>query len=225
MFDSHFEVFLADTEESKKIHYKIRYQVYCEEMGFENKEDFPDEMEYDADDEKSIHFIVRNKETTDWVGAMRLIYKGDGLLPVEQSCNLNEKVNNDLFETVEISRLCLLKHVRKGKDIDPPHGIYKDPKQNKLNRLIIWGMFHAAVEYGNENKIPNSYFMTTMALAKLLKRAGLNLINIGGSCQHKGERFPFRMNTKEAYQSQVWTHGYNQGYQLFSGLTKVSQAA
>ncbi len=37
MFDDHFEVFLADTRESKEIHYSIRYQVYCEEMGFENK--------------------------------------------------------------------------------------------------------------------------------------------------------------------------------------------
>jgi len=154
-----------------------------------------------------------------------LIYKQDSLLPIEQLCNLNENVNSELFETVEISRLCLLKHVRKGKDIDPPHGIYNDPNQNKLNRLIIWGLFHAAVEYGNENKILNSYFMTTMALAKLLKRAGLNLINIGSSCQHKGERFPFKMNTKEAYQSDIWKSGYSQRYQLFSGLTEVAQAA
>ncbi|MGZ8186120.1 MAG: GNAT family N-acyltransferase, partial [Methylobacter sp.] len=81
MFDDHFEFFLADTDESKEIHYSIRYQVYCEEMGFENKDDFPLEQEFDEYDNHSTHFIVRHKPTGHWVGAMRLIFKNGQPLP------------------------------------------------------------------------------------------------------------------------------------------------
>jgi len=228
MFDNHFEVFLADTEESKKKHYAIRYQVYCEEMQFENKDDFPQQMEYDDDDDKSIHFIVRNKKTKQWVGAMRLIHKTDSQLPIEQSCGISIA---EQLGTVEMSRLCLIKDVRRGfKDIDPPNGICNEsnePKetdkiklissQHKLNRLIIWGIFYAAAKYCYNNKMQYCYFMTTAILARALRKGGLGLVNIGEPCQHKGERFPFKLDAIATYQSDIW-QGSNTGYQLFSEL-------
>ena len=61
MFDQHYEVLLADTPESKAIHYSIRYKVYCEEMGFENKDNFHQKQEVDNYDQHSVHFIVRTK--------------------------------------------------------------------------------------------------------------------------------------------------------------------
>ncbi len=222
MFDNHFEVYLANTQESKNIHYNIRYQVYCEEMGFENEKDFPQQMEFDDDDAKSIHFIVRNNVTGQWVGAMRLIKKQDELLPMERFCRLNEKIsNNDLFKMVEISRLCLIKEVRRG---NPPIGEEEMSQLSelKLNRLIIWGLFYAAVKYGYKNRINSSYFMTTKALARVLKRSGLNLINIGSSCQHNGERFPFKMNTHEVYTSNVWENKCSKGYSLYSELEAIA---
>lgn len=234
MFDKHFEVVLADTPESKNINYAIRYHVYCEEMGFENKEDFPLQMEFDDNDEQAVHFIVRDKLSGHWVGAMRLIYKiNDALLPIEQSCKINEKIgNSDLCGTVELSRLCLIKEVRRRfKDIDPPHGIIDDSQQDqdsekvkfmhnqqKFNRTIIWGLIRAAAEYCYGNNIHNWYFMTTNALAKVLRRGGLNLINIGEPCQHKGQRFPFKMDVLETYHSQIWQSDYNNGYIQFSKL-------
>ncbi len=240
MFNKYFEVILADTEESKKVHYSIRYQVYCEEMGFENKDDFPNQMEYDDydDNDKSVHFIVRDKRSGHWLGAMRLIYKHDSLLPIEQSCKLKEQIGFSKFSgAVELSRLCLIKEARRGiKDIDPPLGIDANsnlktdsdkikslPHRNKLNRMIIWGLIHAASEYCNINNIPHWYFMTSAALARVLRRGGLNLIAIGDSCMHKGERFPFKMNAIETYQSKIW-QGYQASYQTFSER-KVAEAA
>jgi len=234
MFDNHFEVFLADTEESKNIHYNIRYQVYCEEMGFENGKDFPEQMEYDDDDAKSIHFIVRDTATKQWVGATRLIYKRDGKMPIEDSCVIDEEIDrNDFFETVEISRLCLIKDVRRGKDIDPPHGIVDTsdqktatsglvelPSQNKLNRLIIWGMFHAISEYCFNNRINFCYFMTTSILAKVMARGGLDLISIGAPCEFRGTRFPFKIDAIAAFQSEMWKNDFNNSYLLYSIFEK-----
>jgi len=235
MFDSNFEVFLADTEESKNIHYNIRYQVYCEEMGFENLEDFPQQMEFDEDDKKSVHFIVRNIATGQWVGATRLIYKRNGQLPIEHSCTLDGKINyNDLFETVEISRLCIVKDVRRGKDMDPPHGIVDTtnqmaeknditelPSQNKLNRLIIWGMIHAIFEHCYNNKIQFCYFMVTSILAKVMMRGGLDFLSIGEACEHKGTRFPFRIDAIKNFQKDMWNNGFNNSFRLYSTIEEI----
>jgi N-acyl amino acid synthase of PEP-CTERM/exosortase system len=122
MFDKNFEVFLADTPESKAIHYSIRYQVYCEEMGFENKDNFPLEQEFDEYDSQSTHFIVRTRLTGHWVGAIRMVFNTDHFLPIEKHCVLNETINkSDSSQSVELSRLCLVKEIRRRfNDIDPP---------------------------------------------------------------------------------------------------------
>jgi len=228
MFNDYFEIFLADTEESKNIHYSIRYQVYCEELGYENKGDFPDQMEFDDDDTRSVHFIIRNKQTKQWVGTVRLINKQDNLLPIEQNGSMNQEIHtNDLFGAVELSRLCLIKDVRRNKDIDPPHGIIASdaskaeksagdvPSQNKLNRLIIWGLFHAVAEYCQVNKKQYCYFMTTRILAKVLKVGRLKIIKIGEGIDHKGQRFPFKLDAIRAYHSDIWQSQFN-SFQLFS---------
>jgi len=236
MFDNNFEVYLADTEESKNIHYGIRYQVYCEEMGFEDEKKFPQQMEYDDDDAKSIHFIVKNKITGQWVGAMRLIYKHDNLLPIEKACTIDEKHRNQNdFETVEVSRLCLVKGARRG--VNPPVGdveklsslqltsqIKNIPTQHKLNRLIIWGMIHVASEYCYNMDIKYCHLMTTSVLARVLARGGMDLISIGKSCQHRGERFPYKIDAIAAFQNKMWEAGFKNSYQYYSGLD-ISSAA
>jgi N-acyl amino acid synthase of PEP-CTERM/exosortase system len=232
MFDDNFEVFLADTPESKEIHYSIRYKVYCEEMGFENKEDFPQKQEFDEYDDSSTHFIVRNKHTESWVGAMRLIFKKNQPLPIEKNCSLDELIDySDLFHSVELSRLCLVKEVRRRvTDIDPPHGITDDSNMaidtdrvkvfynhHRNDRSIIWGLLYAATEFGYNNKIQKCYFLTTPALARAIHKGGLIMQNIGAPCYHNGERYPFKMNVVEIYHSEIW-NDYKNGYRQFSEL-------
>ena len=40
--------------------YRVRYQVYCIECGFENPQNYPNGMEWDKYDPYSIHFIALN---------------------------------------------------------------------------------------------------------------------------------------------------------------------
>jgi len=233
MFDNHFEVFLADTRESKELHYSIRYQVYCEEMGFENKDDFPLEQEFDDHDQHSAHFIVRHKQTGQWVGAMRLIFQKGQILPIQQYCTLQtEMVKKDVKRSAEISRLCVVKEVRRGfVEIDPPNGIEDENEAiketnnirllhdtKKINRKIIWGLLNAATEYCHSNKIENWYFITTAALAKVLRKGGFNMLNIGEPCYHNGERYPFKKDVVDTYHNETWRKNFNTGYRIFSEL-------
>ncbi|MDD5581067.1 MAG: PEP-CTERM/exosortase system-associated acyltransferase [Methylobacter sp.] len=233
MFDDQFEFFLADTDKSKEIHYSIRYQVYCEEMGFENKDDFPLEQEFDEYDDHSIHFIVRHKPSRQWVGAMRLIFKNGQPLPMERHCILHEFTDtSNSDKSVELSRLCFVKEIRRRvNDVDPPYGIPEDRSEVKEthkvrllhnprcnNRSIIWGLLRVASEYGYRNNIQNCFFLTTNALAKIIRRSGLKMMNIGEPCNYNGERFPFKMNVTETYFSEIWNDQSKKGYYLFSEM-------
>jgi N-acyl amino acid synthase of PEP-CTERM/exosortase system len=233
MFDNNFEVFLADTPKSKAIHYSIRYQVYCEEMGFEKKDNFPSEQESDHHDQHSAHFIVRHKSTGQWVGAMRLILQNGQPLPIEQYCSLQERIGkSDVKKSAEISRLCVVKEVRRGfVDIDPPNGLEAEsetikeickvkslPNHRKINRSIIWGLLNAATEYCFSNNIKNWYFITTTSLAKVLRNGGFNMLNIGEPCYHNGVRFPFEKDVVDTYHNETWRKNFKNGYCLFSEL-------
>jgi N-acyl amino acid synthase of PEP-CTERM/exosortase system len=245
MFDDHFEVFLADTNESKEINYSIRYQVYCEEMGFENKDDFPLEQEFDEYDKHSVHFIVRHKKTEQWIGAMRLIFKNDQKLPIEQHCLLNEKLSTkERQKTVELSRLCVLKEIRRRvSDTNPPYGITDEQREinetdnvklfknhHRINRSIIWGILNAASEYCYSNHITNWYFMTTSSLAKILNKGGFKMSHVGESCYHRGERFPFKKDVFETYKNEIWRNEYVNGlgfrnYSELNTSSKLSEMA
>ena len=223
MFDTYFEVFLADTQKSKKIHYSIRYEVYCEEMGFENKDDFPLKQEFDKYDSQSSHFIVRHKQSGLWIGAMRLIFKDSQPLPIELLCGLNECIDQrDFGLSVELSRLCLVKEARKiFNDILPPYGITDQNTPNKLqlaknNRDIIWGLIYAAAKYSYHHRITNWYFMTTPGLEKVLRKGGLDMAVIGEPFEHKGMRYPFKMDALATYRNEIWKNHYKYGYRAFS---------
>lgn len=207
MFDEHFEVFLADTPESKEIHYSIRYQVYCEEMGFENKHDFPMEMEFDDYDQSAEHFIVRHKESGDWVAAMRLVISSENGLPMESHCVLHEEIDKSHFrKSVELSRLCVLGKVRKSFG---ENSLGKNFR--RINQSIIWGILNAASEYCHTNNIRNWYFMTAPSLKKVLNRGGFKMTTIGERCNHKGERYPFRKDAVDAYHNEEWRNNFVDG--------------
>jgi N-acyl amino acid synthase of PEP-CTERM/exosortase system len=234
MFDQHYEVLLADTPESKAIHYSIRYKVYCEEMGFENKDNFHQKQEIDNYDQHSVHFIVRTKTKKKWVGALRIIYKNDNSLPIENFCILKEPiVKNNSKQSAEISRLCILKEARtRYIDIDPTNGIKEKKmpiresnkinlthnKQQLINRSIMWGLLNAATEYCYSNNIRDWYFMTTIPLAKVLRKGGFNMINFGEGVHHNGNRYPFKKDVIDTYHNEAWRKHLKKGFSKFSEL-------
>jgi N-acyl amino acid synthase of PEP-CTERM/exosortase system len=82
MFDERYEVVVACTHVTRRIHHQIRYQVYCVEQGYEDPAQYPDQEEHDAWDEHAVHFLVRERSSGEWIGAMRLIRPLDGVLPI-----------------------------------------------------------------------------------------------------------------------------------------------
>lgn len=234
-FDSCFEVILADTPESKQIHYHLRYQVYCEEMGFEDKDKFSDQMEMDEWDDHSVHFLVRHKGSGDWLGGMRLIRHND-LFPFEKwSAPYQQLTEKDRQFSVEMSRLCIVKEARRFTSKRfAPYGLPDEEffgESNKVkslfdfknqSRSLMWGLIRAASLYSARHNVADWYFVVAPALACFLTREGLDLRQIGDACDHRGLRNPYRLTVENVLDNPLWLKDYKKGYRRYSDLADVS---
>jgi N-acyl amino acid synthase of PEP-CTERM/exosortase system len=211
MFDKRYEVILADTAEARKIHYQLRYQVYCLEEGFEAHERFPDRMERDQWDENSVHFIVRSKQSKEWIAAMRLVLPRHEHLPMESLCEIDSRVMPSNYDEniAEISRICVKDTFRRKRQpaAENADGSVARPaadekatagRQRYRKSEIMLGLLRAASVYSREHNISNWYFLTTPALARLINQMNVQLIKIGAACLHRGKRFPFMADLRES---------------------------
>ena len=213
MFDEHFEAVLADCEEGKRIHYKIRYQVYCLEAGYEDYRAFSGGEEKDEWDNHSAHFLVRSKLTKEWIAAMRLILPhGESKHPVFNFCDIDRTIADTAHGAMsgEVSRLCILNSFRRSLPPKIPNNknqsaqdqqksfLHSQLKERCKEPLIVLGLLRAAAQFSCEHGIPYWYFLTTSALARMIKRMHVHMVKAGESCFHNGERHPFLIDMREA---------------------------
>jgi N-acyl amino acid synthase of PEP-CTERM/exosortase system len=198
MFESHFEVFLADTDLARKIHYQLRYDIYCEEREFEDASVFSEREEVDLFDERAVHFIIRDIQSKHWVAAMRLVLPG-GTFPITSLCKLDREFLPDQVggKLAEISRLCIK---REAFDFDCVGASGAESREGILERSlskrqvateIIFRFIYAAYDYSNQNGIGYWYFLATPALARMVSMAKIPFTPAGAACNHNGVRVPY----------------------------------
>ena len=194
MFDDQFETVVADTDVSKAIHYALRYQVYCLHSRFENPAAFPDRLETDIYDKNSVHFIVRHRDSGQWVGAMRLVLAVPGKLPLTRVSTLDADSIRDHKDAVvsEASRLCVLPSRQWGatERLDIVHP-----------SIVTLALIRAAREYSLTHNIQFSYFLITAQLARILGRVGIEIKPVGPTTLYRGVRRPYVHDWKNGYKA------------------------
>ncbi|MBD9355127.1 PEP-CTERM/exosortase system-associated acyltransferase [Methylomonas albis] len=239
-FDSCFEVFFADTPESKRIHYNLRYQVYCDELGYEDKENFPEQMEFDEWDPHAVHFIVRQRYSGQWLGALRLVYQNQASFPFEAKCVPEHRISARQYQqSIEISRLCVLREARRfaprafqpcdmgAEQIVKGNGNgnvrYLHTIKNQ-SRSIMWGLYRAAVIYSARNDIKRWYILVTPSLAHAVKKEGFEMHQVGKACDYRGQRIPYVLDVEHILANSLWQKDYRADYRKYSDLLAQSAA-
>jgi N-acyl amino acid synthase of PEP-CTERM/exosortase system len=193
MLDDQYEVILADTKESIHLHYKLRYQVYCLEKGFEEAKNFPKGEEYDQYDPRSVHFLVREKRTSKWIAALRLILPGKQALPIENLGVIDKEIRNSecMATSAEISRVCRIKNDALFSNQKNINATPETKKVCNENLLIMLSIIRAAIFYGKANGISHIFFLGRPALARLVSRLYIPFQKAGEGCDYKGMRHPY----------------------------------
>lgn len=205
LFDEKFEVFLADTEAARRIHYAIRYQVYCRETGFEDPGQFPDGLERDHWDPLAVPFLVRHRWSGQWIATMRLILGEDQTLPVEATCRIEEPEARRIpgRRKAELSRLSMVRDFRRrGEEPKHPFEIEgvggkdapsarPDRRERRREPEILLGLLRAGFRFSDTAGLDHWVMLITPALARMLQRINTSIERIGPSCAHRGQRFPY----------------------------------
>lgn len=218
MFDDRFETVLADTPAARQIHHRIRFLVYCLEMGYEDVSIHPDGLERDEWDEHAAHFLVRRRDNHEWIAAMRLVLPGAYPLPIESVCQLDRTVCRDVPQgrIAEVSRLCIVEQYRRrSREREVPFELVDNDAGRRWQALpvddekrvtqrrhgpeIMLGLLLAAAEYSRECNLAHWFFLTSPALCRMIEQYGVPFEAAGAPCQHRGERHPYFVDLTRAW--------------------------
>ncbi len=182
--------------------YRLRYKVYCEEWGFEEKKDYPEGIERDVYDERSTHFAAIREGQI--IGTVRLIHNSDRGLPIEQHTRIDEDLSDlDRDKVAEISRLAVSKDFRKrARDGLLYAGHVKNPLSPSLfagmpegrerrRSDLVTGLYKSMYVESKLTGLEHWFAVIARGLYLLLARYGVVFSQIGPEVEYHGRRAPY----------------------------------
>ncbi|SET00131.1 N-acyl amino acid synthase, PEP-CTERM/exosortase system-associated [Nitrosomonas marina] len=130
-FKRAFNLIEADTEELRRIVFQLRYQVFCLHYEYLPASNYPDGLEKDEYDERSVHMLVQFIPTGKFVGTVRLILPDRSNTESSFPLELNTQIDPVLYNadaatkkyTAEISRFLISPDFdRRRRDRRKPSG-------------------------------------------------------------------------------------------------------
>jgi N-acyl amino acid synthase of PEP-CTERM/exosortase system len=208
-FKKYFEVVPAFSLLLKEEVYRIRHAVFCEELRFEPER--PDRRESDEYDRHSMHLLIRNVHTGEFVGCTRMILRRPEdpqyPLPFEKICQASidrtrvdpAKLPRDCI--AEISRLAVISRFRN-RSGEGKHAIALSDsdfatKPHPRFPYIPVGLYLGTVELARLHGITTLFMLTETRLSVHFQKLGAKLQSIGSPVEHRGQRVPSMMKTSD----------------------------
>jgi len=201
----------VDSEFLKREIFKLRYDVYVSEFGFEKKEAHPSGLEKDIYDSHSVELAAieqTDAETQKVIGTIRLILHSEHGFPIENASPVNFTSEKPPIDRIaEISRLAIRKDYRRRQG-DGLYGVrsYKkttaeddsnchtERNRNEKVRIqpyLILGLFKEMYQVSKKLGITHWYMITEKKLWYALKRFDLIFRQIGEPVDYHGLRIPY----------------------------------
>jgi len=206
-FRKYFEIHPAITPELRDEVFRIRHEVYCEELAFEPVR--PDRRETDQYDSHSLHCLLRSSQrSSEPVGCTRLVLaKPDDpsyLLPFEKTCaatldrSIIDPMKMQRGRIAEVSRLAVrARYRRRTADHVDPTPIHKEDFGTVVHPRFPYipiALYLGAVALASRSGIDTLFVLTEPRLASHFSKLGVNITQIGGPVEHRGVRIPSMMN-------------------------------
>jgi N-acyl amino acid synthase of PEP-CTERM/exosortase system len=202
-----FRFGLIDDESTKQDTFRMRYEVYAEEFGFEKKEDHPDGFETDDYEDDSLHFACLNEHDS-VVGTLRLVLTSGKGFPIEHAAEIHfPGIKPEKSRIAEISRLTVAKDLRRRKEdgmygvesylteslggILPDDGTIPEEMKGRKNPIIVLGLYQAMYHESRRRGITHWYMITEDKLFHALKKYGFLFRQIGEPVWYHGWRTPY----------------------------------
>ena len=205
LFHRYFDAVFAGDDELCDEVFRIRYDVYCDELRFEDPTKFPDKREIDEFDSRAAHCLLFHKASSTYAGCVRLVLADptvpDALFPFERLCRdglyreLIDELAPDRTKVAEISRLAVRETFRRRKnERTSPGGVIEERSRTKGAARTPWialGLYLSAAATGLIRGLDGVYALMEPRLARRLGTYGIRFVQVGNPVEHRGERAPF----------------------------------
>lgn len=213
-FTEHFTAVLAQNKHELESAFRIRHEVFCEEIKiFEGNETGLERDDYDDFAEQC---LIQHKRSSDYSGCVRLIMpeKDGQTLPIEKQ-GVQHIDRHDLLpghfkrsEIAEVSRILIPKVFRRRK-IDKGAcaantGINIDLYNENDIRcfpFIAVGLYMACTAMFLNRGKKHVYFMADPRLGKSMQVVGLTMTQIGPEFEYVGRRVPYYISGDDFMQN------------------------
>ena len=215
----HFTQFLqpevANTQELRDQVFKIRHEVYCEELNFLKSTGA--NSEEDSFDKHSHFSLIKHKPTNIYTSCVRVVHSSNEneLLPIEHFCMdsiQDEELHPKNFartEICEISRLAVKADFRrrasdkfKGSAVGAIAENTYSETELRCFPFIAIGLYMAAATMAIDTGIKHVYVMMEPRLARSMKFVGIKFQPLGEPIEYHGLRAPYYI-TPEVFLSHL----------------------
>ena len=215
-FHKYFCLVPADTLALKEEVYRLRYDVYCSEFGYESAENSPEKMEQDEYDQQALHVLVKHKSTGLAAGCTRLIQTNpvnpNRPLPFEKACK-------EKLDLAYINSLCLPRHSiceasrfsvhsnfrrrhgESGTRFGDMAALDSGFQEQRTFPLISVSLALATTALTELTGRPNMFAMMESFFPRLLHRIGYNFIKVGADISYHGDRAAYFVETGSVLQN------------------------
>lgn len=206
LFATYFDVVTANSGPMLEEVFRLRHQVYCEELGFEPQR--ASRLEHDEYDKRSIHCLLFHKASKTYIGCSRLILadsnEPEAPFPFEPACGKSLRWSFDSSAGTgrerygEISRLAIIAKFRRfpRNDVAVADGGSEDfydgdEDEKHLFPAISLGLYLAMTAIVLNQGLKGVFAMMEPRLARRLRRLGILFEQVGEAVEHHGLRGPF----------------------------------
>jgi N-acyl-L-homoserine lactone synthetase len=165
----------ADAVEVEAIH-RLRYRVFCEELGFMDPDRYPDGSEIDDHDPDSLHFGAFGADGEP-IASCRLVLARP--FPLEAHCPIFPELDLGSFRGAEISRICAGPELRK-------------KGEGKRRQAILMRLYHQVLRRCRERTIGYWLGVLEAPFVQRLNAIGYGCEAIGPEVDYHGPVTPYR---------------------------------
>lgn len=198
-FNQRFAVVTADTPALQEQAFRLRYQVYCIENSFENRDNHPHEQELDEYDDRSVHSLIIDRPSQMITGTVRIILPDPAAIensfPIQKVCSHPMLQSHKLLHvsrSAEISRFAVSKEFsRRAADQRPVrrHTDFNNERRASMPNITL-GLMNAIVRMSSEHGVSEWFAVMEPTLLRLLARFGIYFSPIGPMVNYHGMRQP-----------------------------------
>lgn len=214
-FSKHFSFKVANTTEEKARVFKLRHEVYCQEIGYEPPEGTSTNIELDSHDAHSIHCLIEHKSSGLAAGCLRLVLPNPAAKSENERLPLQEYGGTSLTHPIlnparlpvsqicEISRFAIARPFRH-KAInnetltnEKSSNLFTEEERKTFPSIIVALFLSTYSLVGLSNK-RHVFAMMEPRLPRLLSMSGFNFTKIGEPIEMHGKRNAFYIDHRKA---------------------------